>query len=225
MTENVKPPTPARPGSGSVRRRYDVTLRQEQARARRRDTLAAAQQLFQDRGYSATTIADVARAAGVSAESVYKSFGGKAALLKEVFDVVMAGDDEPVAVAERAGAQAIRAEPDVRRKLLSYADQATVRANRSAPIQLVIRNGASSDPDLQRLWAQLTDQRLVGMTMLANHLADTGGLRVGPDEARDVLWTCISIEVYDLLVLQRHWSLAAFTDWLGRTLIASLVGD
>lgn len=225
MTENVKPPTPVRPGSGSVRRRYDVTLRQEQARARRRDTLAAAQQLFQDRGYSATTIADVARAAGVSAESVYKSFGGKAALLKEVFDVVMAGDDEPVAVAERAGAQAIRAEPDVRRKLLSYADQATVRANRSAHIQLVIRNGASSDPDLQRLWAQLTEQRLVGMTMLANHLADTGGLRVGPDEARDVLWTCISIEVYDLLVLQRHWSLAAFTDWLGRTLIASLVGD
>ena len=65
-------------------------------------------------GYRPTTIADIAAHAGVSAASVYKGFGSKAAVAKAVFDIALAGDDEPVPVAERPAMQAVRDEPDVR---------------------------------------------------------------------------------------------------------------
>ena len=47
-------------------------------------------------------IAAIAAHAGVSAESVYTGFGSKAALAKAVFDLVIAGDDEPVPVPRQA---------------------------------------------------------------------------------------------------------------------------
>ncbi len=205
-------------------REYDASGRREKARGTRRAIVEAARTLLEERGYHATTIADVARRSGVSPASVYKGFVTKAALVKEVFDVTIAGDDEPVAVADRPDAQRIQDEPDVRAKLRLYAAGAAVRNDRSARVQLALRNGATVDPAVYTLWHQAQAQRLTGMTMLARHLVDTGQLRAGieVDEVRDLLWTCISVEVYDLLVLQRHWSRQAYSDWLARTLISSL---
>lgn len=219
MKENVK-------GSGGTRSRgYDASGRREKARASRRAVVAAARDLLEERGFAATTIAEVARRAGVSPESVYKGFGTKAALVKEVFDVTIAGDDEQVVVADRQDAQRVREEPDVRTKLRLYAESAAVRAERSAGVQLALRNGAPADPAIDELWQRLQAERLVGMGMLARHLVGTGQLRAGieADEVRDVLWTCISVEVYDLLVLQRRWARDAYADWMTRTLIASIV--
>ena len=71
MSETVKPP----------RRAYDSSRRQEQARQTRRDILRAAHDLFVTHGYGRTTIADVARAAGVSAETIYATYKNKATLL------------------------------------------------------------------------------------------------------------------------------------------------
>lgn len=209
-------------GSG---RTYDGRARREKAMATRRAVLAAARDLLEQQGFAATTMAAVARAAGVSAETVYKSFGSKPALVKAVFDVVIAGDDEPVSVADRPEAQRIREQADPAGKVRAYAAGAAVRAARSAGIQLVLRNGAASDPTVARLWQQLQDERLTGMTLFARHLAETGCLRAGVDvdAARDILWTCISVEVYDLFVHQRGWTLAAYSDWLQRTLTAALV--
>lgn len=64
--------------------------------------LQAARRLFLEHGYAATTMPAIAAAAGVSVQSVYKAFGNKAALLKTVFDVAIAGDDEPVPMLQRA---------------------------------------------------------------------------------------------------------------------------
>lgn len=214
MTEEVK----------AQSREYDGSGRREKARATRRAVVLAARELLEQQGYSATTIADVARRAGVSKESVYKGFGTKSALVKEVFDITIAGDDEPIAVADRPESQRIREEPDVRLKLRLYAEGAAARAERSARLQLALRDGAAVDPAVDDLWQLLQAQRLTGMTMLARHLVDTGQLREGIEvgEVRDVLWTCISVEVYDLLVLQRHWSRDAHGAWLARVLIACL---
>lgn len=115
----------------------------------------------------------------VSPESIYKGFGTKAALLKEVLDITIAGDDEPVAVADRPESQQIREEPDVRTKLRMYSQGAAARADRSARVQLAIRNGAAVDPAVNDLWQLLQAQRLTGMTMLAHHLIDTGQLSAG----------------------------------------------
>lgn len=208
-------------------RRYDASGRREQARRTRRVVVGAARALLEERGYAATTVADIARAAGVSPESIYKGFGTKAALVKEVFDVVIAGDDEPVAVADRPENERIREEPDLRTKLRLYAAGAATRAERSGRLQLVLRNGAPADPAVAAVWETLQAERLTGMTMLARHLVATGGTRPGltVEQVRDVLWTAISVEVYDLLVLQRGWPLEAYADWLATTLVASIAAD
>lgn len=206
------------------RRTYDGSARRAAAADRRRAVVAAAQELLEERGYAATTIAEVARRAGVSAESVYKGFGTKAALTKAVFDVVVAGDHDDVPVAERPAALAVRAEPDVREKLRIYAADAAERNARSARVQLVVRDGAAADAALDAVWAQVQAERLAGMTMVARHLVESGGLAVTVEEARDVLWTCVSVEVWDLLVHRRGWSPEAYAAWLARTLAASLVG-
>src|SRR5215469_10022803 len=105
-----------------VKRHYDASRRREQARARRLAVVLAARDLFERDGFRRTSIAAVAARAGVSPESVYKGFGTKAALAKAVFDLVIAGDDEPVPVAGRPAAQAIRYEPDARRKIAIYVE-------------------------------------------------------------------------------------------------------
>ena len=82
-------------------RRYSTALRAEQTALTRRRILDAAGRLLVERGYHGTTLNGVADAAEVSVQTVYNVVGGKAALLKAVYDVTLAGDDEPVPITER----------------------------------------------------------------------------------------------------------------------------
>ena len=208
-----------------VKRSYDASGRREQARARRRAVVVAAEALFERDGFRSTTIAAVAERAGVSAESIYKGFGTKAALAKAVFDFVIAGDDEPVPVWRRSEADAIRAEPDIRRKIMLYSRGLAARQQRSAKVQILIRDGAHTDESLAALWQQLLAERLTGMTMLGRHLIESGQLREGIelDEVRDVLWTYTAVELYELLVVERGWPLDRYAEWIARAVTAALV--
>src|SRR4051794_39012241 len=87
---------------------YDNSSRSAAAALTRGRVLAAARSGFLEHGYARTTIRSVAVAAGVSPETVYKTFGSKAALLKSVYDVAMAGDDDPVPIAARPEFRAVR---------------------------------------------------------------------------------------------------------------------
>ena len=73
-------------------RPYRSTLREDSARRTRRLITDAARRLFLERGYAETSMVAVARAAGVSGQTVYNVFGGKAGLLKHVYDVTLVGD-------------------------------------------------------------------------------------------------------------------------------------
>ena len=90
------------------RRRYDSPLRDQQARQTRQTIVAAANRLFLARGYAATSLADIAKEAAVARPTVFSAFGSKAALLREVVDQALAGDDEPVPVAERPWFRPVR---------------------------------------------------------------------------------------------------------------------
>ena len=207
-----------------VKRAYDASGRRERARARRLAVVLAARELFERDGFRPTTIAAVAAHAGVSAESVYKGFGGKAALAKAVFDLVIAGDDEPVPVADRPAMQAMRDEPDVRRKLVMFTRGLAQRQARSAKVQILLRDGRHVDASLAPVWAKLKDEGLTGMTMLGHHLLQTGQLRDGIDldEVRDVLWNYLAIDHYERLVLTQGWSLERYSQWLAHTITSAL---
>src|SRR5215510_320794 len=107
------------------KRGYDARRRRERAeeerRATRRRVLDAAQRLFVEQGYTATTIADIAREAGVAVQSVYKAGHSKAELLHAVVDLAVAGDDEDVKIADRATFVAITEEADPRRQVQKFA--------------------------------------------------------------------------------------------------------
>ncbi|MFD6392336.1 TetR/AcrR family transcriptional regulator [Nocardia sp. NPDC060259] len=207
-----------------VKRRYDASGRRAQARARRHAMVVAAQELFESDGFRPTTIAAVAERAGVSAESVYKAFGTKAALAKAVFDVVIAGDDEDVPVYQRPEQQAMLAEPDVRRKIEMFVHGLAQRQARSAKVQFLIRDGRHVDDSLTPVWDKLAEEGLAGMTMLGRHLLETGQLRAGIDldEVRDVLWNYLAIDTYERLVLARGWSVDRYASWVARAIIAAI---
>ena len=213
------------PPEVNPRRTYDSSRRREQARETRARVLAAARAAFLDHGYAATTLPAVAAAAGTSVETIYKAVGNKPALAKAVFDVAIVGDDEPVPLLARATIQAIRAEPDPRRKLAMYGRHVGQIGSRVGPILLVVRAAADNDAGAAGVWEALQAERLTGMTMFANELAAEGHLREGVTrvEARDVLWTHNSVELWDLLVRQRGWSDARFGRWIGHQLVAALL--
>ena len=208
----------------ATRRSYDSSRRQELARERRRAVVLAARELFERDGFRSTTIAAIAARAGVSAESVYKGFGSKAGVAKAVFDVAIAGDDEPMSVADRPAAQAVRDEPDVRRKIAIFVDGLVQRQARSAWVQILIRDARHVDDSLGPTWAELTNEGLIGMTMLGGHLLSTGQLRDGidVDEVRDVLWNYLAIDNYERLVLCQGWPLQRYAHWLARAIISAI---
>ncbi|HKY76480.1 MAG TPA: helix-turn-helix domain-containing protein, partial [Acidimicrobiia bacterium] len=85
-----------------VKRAYDTRRRQAQARETQAHIADAARELFIERGWATTSIRDIAERAGVSVQTIYNAFeGGKAAIFHRVMDIVVVGDDEPVAMAER----------------------------------------------------------------------------------------------------------------------------
>jgi AcrR family transcriptional regulator len=206
------------------KRRYDASGRQEQARARRAVVVTAARELFERDGFRATTINAIADAADVSAVSVYKGFGSKAALAKAVFDSALAGDDEPIAIADRPAATMVHDESDVHRKIELFVDGLAQRLARSAKVQILIRDGRHVDESLEPVWSALNDEALTGMTRLGQHLLDTRQLRPDIDlaEVRDVLWNYLAIDHYERLVLQRGWTLPRYHDWLTRAIINAL---
>ena len=214
MSDPVKP-----------RRRYDSTNRQEQARRTRRSVLEAARRLFLERGYAATTMAAIAADAGVSVETVYKAFGSKPGLVKSVFDVSIVGDDEPVPLMQRDRIRRIRAEPDPRVQLRMYGEHLTDTFPRSAPVQLLVRDAAASEPAAAEVWSEMVAERLTGMTYFATELHEHGHLRpdLSIDDARDILWTYNSVELFDLLVNQRSWSPERYGRWVAEALIAALL--
>jgi AcrR family transcriptional regulator len=206
-----------------VKRQYDASGRRARADARRREVVAAARELFERDGFRLTTIAAVAGHAGVSPESIYKGFGTKAALAKAVFDVALAGDDEPVAVAERPALLAVRAEPDVRRKIALFAEGLVERLARSAKVQILIRDGRHVDDSLAPVWEALQEEGRTGMAVFGRHLMATGQLRdLDPDEVRDVLWNYLAIDHFERLVLARGWSHERYAEWLARAITAAL---
>jgi AcrR family transcriptional regulator len=209
--------------SETVKRPYDSSRRQEQARLTRRAILAAAHDLFVERGYGRTTIGDIAAAAGVSPETIYASFKNKATLLHRVWDVTIGGDDEEVVFHERAGIQEMRHEPDLARRLEMHARYFTATARRITPLVLAVQSAAGSEGAAAEMLAEMGRQRYVGMGVMAAEAAATGQLAVSEEECRDLMWAWTDGTLWYRLVVQRGWSDERFAEWMGRTLIAMLV--
>jgi AcrR family transcriptional regulator len=208
-------------------RRYSSALRAEQTALARRRILDAAGRLFVERGYLGTTLGTVAEAAGVSVQTVYNVVGGKAVLLKAVYDVTLAGDDEPVPMGERPAFRAIVEAPTGRACLAAYAGVSRLLGERLFPLLTVLlAQAAAGDPDLAAFVTTIEGERAIGTRNVATHVSGRFGLRDGldVDAAADVLWALTAPDLADRLVVRRGWGWDRFEAWLGTAMGDAVLG-
>jgi AcrR family transcriptional regulator len=205
-------------------RRYDASRRRAAADDTRRAVLLAARDLFAAKGYAATSVAAIAAAAGVAVDTVYSSVGRKPQVLLAVHDLEL-GEGDAVPAEQRGYVVAVRAAPDARAKLRTYADALGRLLPRTVPLLDALRAAAAHDPDCRRTWEGLNDRRAANMLLLAADLRATGELRddLTDDDAARLVWSMNSPE-YFTLVTSRGVSPQGYADLVAdvwsRTLLA-----
>ncbi len=208
---------------GKTRRKYDSAGRVAQAERARLAMLDCAESLLLAEGYPATTVAAIARAAGVSVETIYKAFGGKPGLVRAIRERRLGGSG-PVHAEQRS--ERARADSGDGHALVAQWGRLTAEvAPLVAPILLLVRDAATADPELRSLQDDMDADRRRRMRANAKHLHDAGHLRAGVSvaHATDVLWTFSAPEFFELLVLRRGWGAARFGAFVGASIAAALL--
>jgi AcrR family transcriptional regulator len=210
-----------------AKRPYRAPRRAEQAAATRRTILAAASDLFVDRGYTAAGVAEIAERAHVSVDTVYATVGRKPALLRELVETAISGTDHAIPAIERDYVKAMRAAPSARDALTIYAAAMTSIHLRLAPISIALRDAALTDPDCRALWTEISERRARNMRAMAAGLRAAGGLRedLTDDEVADVVWSMNAVEYWVLLVRERGWTPDRFHRWLADAWIRLLLAE
>jgi AcrR family transcriptional regulator len=212
----------------SETRRYDSANRLAKARRTRLRILDAARDLFLAGGYAGTTLDAVAAQAGVSPQTVYNLVGGKATLFKSVYDVTLAGDDEPVPIAGRPDYQRIFEAPTAREALTICATFERLLWNRIGPlVAAATAQAAAGDRDLRAFVETIETERATGTRHLVENLADRFGLRPGMTVARaaDVVWALTGPNGVERFVLRCGWDWETYEAWLVDTVHHCLFGD
>jgi AcrR family transcriptional regulator len=200
------------------------TRRQIAAEETQRVIVGAATALFVERGYNATSIADIAQAAGVAVQTIYNSVGSKRDLLSRVLDFAAAGDKAPVPVPQFMRQQAESA-PDPERMLDQVVEFWRGGLERTAPVFRVIHQAAALDPEIARLERERAEQRLRNYGDAAHLLAQRGALREGISEgdAAAVMYSIGHPDVYRFLVHEEGWPPERWAAWVRSSLVAALL--
>jgi AcrR family transcriptional regulator len=210
-------PEPVKP------RRYDSPRRRAQAEATRREILEAAERLFVRDGYAPTTMAAIAKEAGVALKTVYVAFETKSGVLRALWNLRLRGDQENVPIQDRAWYREVLAEPDPERALRLGAHEARLVKERAGGLFAVLRNAAGSDADSAALWERINAEFHANQRAVIELL---GPLRPGLeiDRAADIMWTLNHPDVWELLVGRRGWTPDEWEEWFVTTLSAQLLG-
>jgi AcrR family transcriptional regulator len=194
------------------KRVYRSVLRAEQARQTRAAVLDAAGRCFLERGYAATTMKDVAAAAGVSVPTVFAQ-GGKAALLLACVDRALVGDDEEAPLLARDAFVRLAEAPDKEGKLAALRTIAAERGPGAAPMMRVFEAAAASDPELGSTWAEYEARRYADMRAIAGMLAPWLRPELDVDAAADIAWALFGLETPHRLMHDRGWTAEQYAEW------------
>lgn len=200
-------------------RKYHSSVRQKQAETTRATIAAAARKLIFSQGYEAAKIDAIARAAGVSAQTVYAVFGSKQGILAELLDQDSFGPDY---------------QELIRQVMLTNDPETKVRFPARIARQIHDAQSLTFDrfrgagvvaPDLAALEKERECLRYEAQHRIILFLLEAGRLRRGLSEtaARDILWTLTSREIYRLLVRERGWSSQAYENWLADMIASALL--
>jgi AcrR family transcriptional regulator len=179
----------------------------------------AATALFVERGYAATTLADVASLAGVASRTVYVRFATKADLLRRCVGVAIAGDAAPVALADRPWMDEAMTAPSLDERIRLMAAASADLMDRAGPLLEVAQQAAATEPDiaaaaqagreetrrvLHEFWQDMHRDGLLPPACDVAWLAETATLVAHAD-------------TYLLLRRTTAWDIPTYRDWLERT--------
>jgi len=198
---------------------------QARTRLARAAVVEAARTLFLERGYAATTIETISDLSDVPPATVYRLFSSKLGILKALFNVSIAGDDESVPLEDRPHVRALATDPDPRKQLSGFVGISRGIMSRTEPVYRILVSAAGSDPGAAALLAEQTRHRQQGQGQIARLLARNGALRpeLRERDAADIIHALMSPEVYRLLVGNRGWDPGRYQHWLTDTLIHQLL--
>jgi AcrR family transcriptional regulator len=201
-----------------------VKKRTQRAAETRERILDAARDLFVTNGYGATNLQEVADRAGVAIQTIYFVFGNKRKLLKELVDVTIAGDDEPIATMDRPWFREALASETADALLRAYVRGVGQVLHRVAAITDMVATAVASDAEIGQLWPDGEQPRLRVHTTVAEAMVAKPGARAGitAETAADVLFALLSPALYLLFVHERGWPPERWQQWTFDTLRAQL---
>jgi Bacterial regulatory proteins, tetR family. len=181
--------------------------------------------LFIGQGYAATTLEQVATRAEVAVQTVYFHFGNKRTVLSAAIDVLVVGDDDPMAMIDRPQARAALAATDPAQAIGTWVGNAQTIFERVAPLLGILRDAVGADPDLAQEWQINRKQRLADHRTFATHLATIGALAPGMSTTRatDIIYALLAPEMYALLTSERAWSPGEWSAWATAMLTRALL--
>lgn len=207
----------------NVKRSYDASNRQTQARANQRAVIQSALELFANQGFVATTIQAIADRAGVSVQTVYAGFGNKRELLRQALEASVVGQEDLASIGDGPEAREIAEEPDPRRRAEMDAAVSARIAKAISPIVRAVREAAAVDREFAATSEAITAQRRTDMKRAAQILAGDDGLKLPVEEAIGTLYVLYGPDVYLQLTEDLGWSMEQYERWLGTMLYRTLL--
>src|SRR6201982_2607263 len=133
------------------RRTYEGAARQARTRRTQAAVVEAAQSLFVERGYAATTIEAISDRSDTPQATVYRLFSSKLGILKALLDVSIGGDDEAVGVADRPQGRVLVSGEDPKGQLAGLGALPREARARAGPVPGVLPAAARSDQEAAAL--------------------------------------------------------------------------
>lgn len=163
--------------------------------------VSAARAAFEQRGWAAVRIRDVAEAAGVSQKLVEATFGTKATLLQAAVDYAIRGDAEPLPMPRRESVQAMETAPDAGEMLRLHARHLRVVNARSARIAAVVEHAAPADRAVAGLWRRMNRNRRYAVDWATETFLAKRGRRRGlrRERVESVFWVALDWATYRTL--------------------------
>ncbi len=182
----------------------------------------AAYRLVTERGYAATTMADIALEAGVAVQTVYFTYHTKFALVRDAFDFAVVGSHDIVPPDSQPWFEAVRAEPDLSSALEALVDEVTLISRQVAPLVEAVRS--VKEPEAEAFYRHREQLRHEGFGRILEILVAKRSLRSSLDQpaALDVFFALLSPELYLALVIGRGWPEERWREWMARTLEETL---
>jgi AcrR family transcriptional regulator len=170
--------------------------------------LDAAFRLICERGRADVSLAEIAKAAGVTRQSIYIGFGGRAGLLIAMARNADDRSEHARRMREVSGGRAD--EPDA---LYAFVEAWLAHLPEIYPVGVLLSAASVTDAEAAAVFKDRMIGGLhAGYRRILKRLARAGHLADGwsVERAADLCWSLTHIEAWRQLVIERGWSPAAF---------------